>query len=130
MDFTYLSHIFYHPDRTYCVSCDEHFPIHEFEWADTGECLTGWYSRHAAKFKGLDRLLGDELFVYAVIIVGLLVGGGVGFYLGNMWGIWAALGGMVLGAILAGFAGFVVGATIKAGVCRRVLGTDDFRALV
>ncbi|GIW95442.1 MAG: hypothetical protein KatS3mg110_3483 [Pirellulaceae bacterium] len=129
MDLTYVSHIFYHPGRTYCASCDDVFPVHEFEWADTGECLTNWYSRYAAKFQGLDRFLGDELLVYLTIAIGTIVGGLVGFWVGNKWALGVAIGGSVVGVLLVGFIGFVVGAAIKEGVCRRVLVTEDFTSL-
>jgi hypothetical protein len=130
MDFTYVSHIFYHPKQTFCASCDDYFPIQEFEWADTGECITDWYARYAVKFKGLNRILADELFVYGVIILGILVGGGIGFFVGNAWGIWGGIGGMIAGVIVVGFVGFVVGVMIKESVCRRLLGTEDFRSLL
>ncbi len=130
MDFTFLSHIFHHPKQTYCAHCEDHFPIQEFEWADTRECIIDWYSRHAGKFKGLDRILADELFIYGVIILGILLGGGIGFFVGKMWGIWLGIGGSLVGAILVGFIGFVVGVMIKESVCRRLLGTEDFRSLL
>jgi hypothetical protein len=129
MDLIYVAHIFYHPKQTYCVSCDDEFPIEEFEWADSGESLTDWYSRYAAQFTGLNRWLADELFVYLTIAIGAVVGGVAGFLVATSWGIWAAIGGAVFGVLLVGFVGFVVGAMIKEAVCRSVLGTADFASL-
>lgn len=129
MDLVYVTHIFYHPETTYCASCDDHFPMDEFEWADTGECITDWYARHASKFKGIHRFLGDELFVYLTIALGLILGGVIGFLAADRWGWWASIIGAIVVAALLGFLGFVIGATIKESICRRVLGTSDFSAL-
>jgi hypothetical protein len=129
MALVYVSHVFDHPDRTYCERCNDDFAMHEFVWDDSGESLTDYYSRYAGMFKGRDRFFGSETMVFSSIAVGALVGGVAGFLIGRAWGILATIGAAVLGVVLVGFVGFVVGAAIKQRVCRRVLGTDDFTLL-
>ena len=122
MGLIYVTHIFDHPDRTYCMRCNDDFPMHEFVWDDTGESLTDWYSRYAGMFHGMDRFFGSETLVFFSIAVGAVVGGVAGLL---VRGVWAA----ILGIVLVGFVGFLVGGAIKGSVCRRVLGTEDFASL-
>jgi hypothetical protein len=129
MALVYVTHIFDHPDRTYCERCDGDFPIQEFVWDDTGESLTDYYSRYAGMFKGKDRFFASETLVFLCIAVGAVIGGLTGFLIARAWGTLAAIGVALLGMILLAFVGFVVGAAIKQHVLRRVLGTDDFAAL-
>jgi hypothetical protein len=129
MALVYVTHIFDHPDRTDCAQCGDAFPMHEFEWDDTGESLTDYYSRHAGRFKGLDRFLGSNSVVFALIAAGAIVGGVAGFLVGRTWGALGTVIAVVLGVALLGFVGFVAGAAISQHVCRRVLGTDDFTSL-
>jgi len=125
----YVSNIFAHPDSTYCSRCADYFPMHEFEWNDTGESLTDYYSRYAAMFHGLDRTFGSGDFTWALIAVGAIVGGVTGFLAARSWGTLAAIAGAGVGVIVVGFVAFVVGATIMHHVWVRVVGTSDITSL-
>jgi hypothetical protein len=129
MALVYVSHIFDHPDRTYCERCDDHFPMHEFVWDDTGERLTDYYARYAAMFKGRDRFLASETLVFLCLGLGAVLGGVAGFRVGRNWGTLAMIGVIILGVLLVGVVGFVVGAAIKQSVLKRVVGTDNFTSL-
>jgi hypothetical protein len=103
--------------------------VHEFSWDDTGESLTDYYSRNAGMFKGMDRFFGSETIVWLSLAVGAVAGGAAGFLIGRGWEILGTVAAAFLGVVLLGFAGFVVGATVKGRVVRRVLGVEHFTSL-
>ena len=129
MGLVYATHIFDHPDRTYCDCCNDSFPMHEFMWDDTEEILTDYYSRYAGMFKGMDRFFGSNSVVFVSIAVGTVVGGVAGFLVGRTWGTLITVIASALGVVVVGFVGFVVGAAIVHRVRQRVLGTAELTSL-
>ncbi len=80
---------------TYCCSCKSHFPLDNFAWEDTGEKLSDYRERIRSECPAMQRLP----FRLLGAVVGLAIGGGLGFVL--MGPLGAAIGAV---ALVAGFA--------------------------
>lgn len=116
--------------RTWCNACNAHFPLSEYEWADTGENITDYYARHGARATKLERFLCSRRFLVIVAVLGFLAGA-VGGYL-----LFRDKGGflMVVMTLFVGGIGVVVFASLKEFglgklIAKRVCGVSDTRLL-
>lgn len=116
--------------RTWCTPCNAFFPVSEYAWADSGEKIVDYYSRHSAKATALDRFLCSRVFLIASVVVGGLVGLAVGYALMRN-GAWGQR--LLVSGILA-FVGVFAAAALNVSVIsklmvKRVCGVADTRTL-
>ncbi len=116
--------------RTWCSQCSSFFPVSDYEWADTGEQITDYYARHAAKATSVERFLCSKKFLVASVVIGLLLGVFVGLYFFRN----AGLGQKIAMTALLGFIGVFIAAAVNVSVIsttivRRVCGVSDTRVL-
>jgi len=116
--------------RTWCSVCNGFFPLADYEWSDTGEKITDYYSRHSARATGLERFLCSRKFLVISALVGFLLGAIAGFML------FRDKGGvmMIVMTIFVGGIGVVVFGSLKEFflgklIVRRVCGVKDTRVL-
>ncbi len=116
--------------RTWCSVCNDFFPLADFEWSDTGERITDYYSRHSARATGLERFLCSRKFLVISALVGFLVGAIAGFML------FRDRGGvvMIFMTVFVGVVGVIVFGSLKEFalgkvIVRRVCGVKDTRML-
>ena len=67
--------------RTWCTKCEAFFPVTDYEWSDTGEKISDYYSRHSARASQLDRFLCSKKFMIVCALTGFLLGAVAGFVL-------------------------------------------------
>ncbi len=108
--------------RTYCAECEEHFPMDQFAWSDTGEKISDYYRRYQGQVSPLLRVLASRLGMF-------LIAGGLAWFAfsGSLvfHSIW------VLGAGLLLAVGSVAAHTLVLGpwILNRAFGTSDSREL-
>lgn len=82
--------------RTYCVRCEDYFPLKEFSWSETDETLTSFRARMKAlsppKHRRIENVL-QWLAVLAAVVVSSCV---AWFVQGFLWKPVFALGGGLL----------------------------------
>jgi len=110
--------------RTVCANCDDDFPLQEFVWADSNECITDYYDRylkratsfqcHLASRTGLYTQCGMVALFFAMI--GLAIKREPAYIMG--W----VIAGVIIGIILNVF-------VISPIITRQIFGTDDCRSL-
>ncbi|MGI8979310.1 MAG: hypothetical protein ACR2FY_08800 [Pirellulaceae bacterium] len=116
--------------RTWCTPCNAFFPVSEYVWADSGEKIVDYYSRHSAKATALDRFLCSKVFLIASVVVGGLVGLAVGYALmrNGAWGQRLLVCGVL--AFLGVFAAAALNVSVISKVMvKRVCGVADTRTL-
>ena len=116
--------------RTWCSPCNSFFPVSEYEWADTGERIVDYYTRHSTKATAFHRFLCSKTFLIASVILGLLVGATVGYAVVRNGG----LGQKILVSGFLGFVGVFLAAAVNVSVIskaivKRVCGVADTRTL-
>ncbi len=114
---------------TFCAECDDHFPLKEFTWDDTGERLSAARRRHAALapawVRGLLRPAGCLSFV---VLCGLAAAG-PGYAVGRLLGAPPWVFPVVAGLGGAAVSLFVLGGVLAPAITRRYYGLDDWREL-
>lgn len=116
--------------RTWCSPCSSFFPVSEYVWADTGERIVDYYTRHSTKATALERFLCSKKFLILSVVLGLLVGASVGYVFVRNGG----LGQKVVVPGVLGFVGVFIAAAINVSVIskvivKRVCGVADTRTL-
>lgn len=116
--------------RTWCSTCNAFFPLSDYAWADTGERITDYYSRHSARASGVERFLCSRAFLVISAVIGFLVGAIAGFigFRNSGWTV------MLFMTVFVGVIGVVVFASVKEFllgklIVRRVCGVRDTRML-
>jgi hypothetical protein len=116
--------------RTWCNTCNDFFPLADFEWSDTSERITDYCSRHSARATRLERFLSSRMFLTISLIFGFLAGAIGGFVL------FRAKGGVLLivMTVFVGVIGVIVFGSLKEFflgklIVRRVCGVSDTRML-
>jgi hypothetical protein len=115
---------------TFCSKCSSYYPVSEFEWSDTGEAITEYWTRYSAHATPLQRFLTSRKFMLLLILMGAAtLGIGSVLYLSKNHlfdRILGGLGGSFVGAIVGLVAfSFVFSKPITRSVC----GVSDTRAL-
>ena len=115
---------------TYCVSCEDQFPVSEFSWSDTDERISDYYARHRKNATALDLWWCGNGGLAFLAGIGFLAGAIFGIILGVMMS-W--LIGLVTGTVLA-IVGAIVGVVMREvlfskSIVKRVCGVDDTRML-
>ncbi|TWU32671.1 hypothetical protein Q31b_58290 [Novipirellula aureliae] len=115
---------------TYCVKCEDQFPVTEFAWSDTNELISNYYARHrkAASASdlwwcgngGLAVLAG--LGSVAGIILGIILGVTTTWLIGLVTGILLAITGAILGLVARE-------TLFSRRIVKRVCGVNDTRML-
>jgi len=117
-------------EQTLCASCGAMFPIAEFEWSDTGEKISDYYTRHSTNATDLQRCLCSKKFMVALIaLCVVLTEIGIYFLLRNgdrIVLIFCLVGGVMIGGII-GMSAFVSG--FANPIKRKVCGVSDTRSL-
>ena len=117
--------------RTWCTECDAFAPLSEFEWADTQENIVTYYERHSTKATALEHFLVSKKCMVNLAVIGLVLGGGGGFFLFRDEGLWKCILFIPFCGGLGAFAGLAVYITALCGpITRRVCGVKDTRTLV
>lgn len=116
--------------RTQCSTCNDLFPLSEFEWVDTGETITDYYARHSARATKIERFLCSRTVLIISGVIGFLVGATLG-YLGFRNDGWFL---MLVMTPFVGVIGIIVFASLKEFflgklILRRVCGVSDSRLL-
>lgn len=116
--------------RTWCSACGASFPLSDYVWADTGERITDYYSRHGAGATRVERFLCSRAFLVFCLVVGFVAGATLGFSLfrNNGWLL------MLLMTAFTGVVGLIVLGSLKEFllgklIVRRVCGVRDSRML-
>jgi hypothetical protein len=107
---------------TYCVKCDDHFPIDQFSWADSQEKLSDYYRRYQEKASPFQNFLASRMgmfsFAGALFVLGLIGA----LVLGSLW--------LVAVAVLLAIVAIVVHVLVLAPwVLKQAFGTSDAREL-
>ncbi len=112
---------------TYCSDCEDHFPLKQFTWDDTGEGISSTRRRHAAESSFWVRFLMGSFWIIFPLS-GAALGFGAGFAFGRVvgafsWplGIAGGLAGVVAGVL-------VLGALIPV-LLKNSFGVSDWREL-
>ena len=116
--------------RTWCNSCESFFPLSDYEWADTGENISEYCSRHSANATQLQRFLCSKKCLIILAVLGFVLGAALGFLLFRDETLWLK----ILMTPACGFFG-VFGAAalyisvISKTIVRQVCGVSDTRVL-
>ena len=115
---------------TYCVKCEQQFPVDEYVWSDTNELISAYYARHRKKATAADLWWcgnGGLAFLAGIgILTGLVVGVILAVNVSLLIGLITGLVLSIVGAII----GVVMRETIfSRSIVRRVCGVDDTRML-
>ena len=128
-EFELLADPFSEMGRTMCSSCNDYFPITEYEWADTGETISDYCKRHSARATKLERFLCSRL----VFLLTLFTGFNVGVFCGGLLFIdihWFAKTLMLFtGVVFAVIFGSLKEFIITKFIFWRVYGVSDSRLL-
>lgn len=115
---------------TYCVHCEDQFPVSEFAWSDTNELISNYYARHLKNAKPADLWWCGNGGLAVLATVGLGLGMLLGVALGVATSWLIGLVAAILLAIGGAIAGVVVRETLfSRRIVKRVCGVDDTRAL-
>jgi hypothetical protein len=113
---------------TYCGDCDDHFPLKEFTWDDTGERISTARKRHRAMGPAWFRVLHGRAGCAGFLLLCAVAAAGPGYAVGRLlkapgwvFPLVAAPVGLVAGLMTLGFA--------SHGVMRRYYDIDDWREL-
>lgn len=117
-------------ERTWCSSCEEMFPIAEYQWDDTGENLADYYARHSKSATDLQRFLCSKKFMVALAGLGAVLTA-AGFYYLVRNDNWLAKAvclftGVAVGGIIGGT---VFLKAFANPITRKVCGVRDTRLL-
>lgn len=115
---------------TYCVKCEDQFPVSDFSWSDTNELISKYYARHGKTATASDVWwCGNGGLAFLV---------GIGFFAGVLFGVGLGtftswLTGLIAGSVLA-IVGAIVGLVMRETffsrrITKRVCGVDDTRML-
>ncbi len=106
------------------------FPISDYEWSDTNENLSDYYSRHTKNATGFQRFLCSKKFMVGLILFTAIVGSALVSVLvadmNPLARIICLFGGLAIGAFI-GMAIFV--SAIANPITRKVCGVSDTRSL-
>lgn len=115
--------------RTWCATCDAFFPVSEFEWSDTGENISDYYSRHSASATKLDRFFCSKRFMVICAITGFILGAVGGYFLFRDEQLWLQV---FMVPFLGGLGVFLACAMflqLDKLITKRVCGVSDTRTL-
>ena len=115
---------------TYCVSCEEQFPVDEFAWSDTGESIADYYARYRGSATDSDLWWCGNPGLFALAAGGMTAGLASGILIG----VFTSLIVGVIAAVVLAIAGAVVGVVVRETVVapkivRRVCRVPDTREL-
>src|SRR5262245_25646585 len=92
---------------TFCVACNDHCPLTQFGWADTGEVIADARKRWADDAPQAVKTLNSPVGCWLVLALGAAAGAGVGWLIGEGvgWkiGLGAAVGAYVFAILWTGF---------------------------
>ena len=128
-DHIYVTHIFSHPEETYCSTCEAAFPVDDFCWANTGEKLRDYYQRYQSLYSDSEKFMIGGLLALIVTIVAVLIGGIIGLLIGISFGLPIAIVLAIVFAILSGVITFKVFSYQEAKINKRIIGTTDYHQL-
>ncbi len=116
--------------RTWCSKCNAYFPMSDYAWADTGENLADYYTRHSAKATDLQRFLCSKTFMVALWVIGFVSAATGSYFLFNQ----RPLGTKLVLVPIAGVIGVVIASVIfvegfASPIERKVCGVKDTRLL-
>lgn len=115
--------------RTWCTQCNAFFPISDYQWSDTGERISDYYSRHGARATRLERFLCSKCFMVFCAIAGFILGAIGGYLLFRDDGVWLQI---FMVPFVGGLGVFVACAMyVQLGklISWRVCGVRDTRTL-
>ncbi|XZE36069.1 hypothetical protein SH501x_001621 [Pirellulaceae bacterium SH501] len=115
---------------TYCVKCDQQFPVDEYEWSDTNELISAYYARYRKKATAADLWWCGNGGLAFLAGIGVLTGAILGIILGVKVSL---VVGLIAGFVLS-IAGAIVGVVVREtilsrSIVRRVCGVKDTRML-
>lgn len=115
---------------TYCVKCEDQFPVSEFAWSDTNELISNYYARHRKNASASDLWWCGNGGLALLMGLGFMAGVVSGVVLGLMT---SGLIGVISGTVLA-LAGAIAGAVLRENffarrITKRVCGVSDTRLL-
>ena len=116
--------------RTWCTPCNAFFPVSEYEWADTGEKIVDYYSRHSTKATAVDRFLCSKTFLLVSVVLFALAGIAAGYFItrNGGWGQRLLVSGIL--AFIGVFAAAALNVSvISKAIVKRVCGVADTRTL-
>jgi hypothetical protein len=115
---------------TYCVDCEDQFPVTEFAWSDTNELISDYYARHRKSASASDLWWcgnGGLAFLAGVgavagIILGIILGATTSWLIGLITGAVLAMTGAILGVVTRE-------KLLSRRIVKRVCGVNDTRML-
>lgn len=113
---------------TYCSGCEDHFPLKQFTWDDTGERISEARRRNAAAASFWVRLMLGGPGWLAVFVLGAALGFGGGFAIGRLVKSFSWPLGIV-GGLLGFFAGAMALGALIPVLLRGCYGVSDWREL-
>lgn len=115
--------------RTWCNNCNAFFPVSDYQWSDTGEKISDYYSRHSADATQLQRFLCSKKFMLICALTGFILGGVGGYFLCRDQKLWLQI---LMVPFIGGIGVFIACAifiTLGKSITRRVCGVSDTRVL-
>lgn len=116
--------------RTWCSGCSSMFTLDEYEWADSGESIPAYYSRHSSKATSFQKFLCSRMNMLVMGGLGLLLGAIGGFLITRNGAIGAKIIVALVGGGIGGFAGLAIYVSVICNlVTKSVCGVADTRTL-
>lgn len=117
-------------EQTQCSSCGAMFPMSDFEWSDTSENISDYYTRYTKDATDLQHFLCSKKFMVGIILIAaVMTASGVYLLVANdsiLTRLICFFGGFMIGAMI-GMAIFVTG--FANPIKRKVCGVADTRLL-
>ena len=115
---------------TYCVKCEQQFPVDEYVWSDTNELISDYYARYRKKATAADLWWCSNGGLAFLAGIGSLTGAILGIVIGvNLSLPIGLIAGFVL-SIVGAIVGVVIRETMfSPSIVRRVCGVYDTRTL-
>jgi hypothetical protein len=115
--------------RTWCTNCNAFFPVSDYEWPDTGEKISDYYSRHSARASQLERFLCSKKFMIICAIAGFILGAVAGYFLFRNQALWLQVLMVLFVGGLGVFGACAIYLSLGKPIVKRVCGVSDTRVL-
>ena len=115
--------------RTWCNHCNAFFPVTDYQWSDTGEKISDYYSRHSRSATAMDRFLCSKKFMIICAITGFVFGALGGYFLFWNQRLWLQIFMIPFVGGLGVFIACAIYLQFGKPITKRVCGVSDTRVL-